>query len=336
MKPQHEQREVKVDKLIADDLQIRVEMQEECVEEYAAIYREGRKVLPPIVVFYDVMGDTYYLADGFHRVAAAKLNGTATILAEVYEGTFEDALRYALRANANNGIRRTNEDKLHALEIVWAKWDTLYRHEKRTTEDGLPSVRQLMSLCNVTNHFARTFIDKKKVCESHTPVESDDCGTQDNGALGDRALPDSVGGDHRAPRADRSPDATTVTHDHTEERNASVRDLLKQGKDRYGMDIPERILPAFLSREPRDIMKQLGELRKMVDDRHMHGDITYAHIGTDLLMKLEAAIRTVRFGMAHCVCRMCRGRGCGSCSDLGFQTRLQYGRVPREYKAENQ
>lgn len=316
-------KDVAIDNLRTENLQIRVEMQDECIEDYAAAYRERPEEMPPVVVFYDFMGDTYYLADGFHRVAAAKRAECTKIKAEVHEGTYKAALKYALGANAKHGLRRTNADKRNAMEIAWRNRATIFGAEK-------PTERQFAEICAVSNGTAHNFL-------------------ADIGLL---KLSKVVGGDSQAPRIQDSAEPTLddkcgrpgtsaptvldVTHDHTEERNASVRDLLKQGKDRYGMEIPERILPAFLSREPRDIMKQLGELRKMVDDRHMHGDITYAHIGTELLMDLEAAIRTVRFGMAHCVCRMCRGRGCGACSDLGFQTRLQYGRVPPEYKAENQ
>ena len=53
--------------------------------------------MPPIVVFQ--YAERFILADGFHRVAAARMNGCQKILAEIRQGTQADALRYALSAN---------------------------------------------------------------------------------------------------------------------------------------------------------------------------------------------------------------------------------------------
>jgi hypothetical protein len=48
---------------------------------------------PPVVVFDT--GDGLVLADGYHRVAAARYRGATTIKAEIRVGTREDALHYA-------------------------------------------------------------------------------------------------------------------------------------------------------------------------------------------------------------------------------------------------
>ena len=50
------------------------------VDEYAALYRHGTK-LPPVVVFFD--GADYWLADGFHRVLAARAAGRTKINASM-------------------------------------------------------------------------------------------------------------------------------------------------------------------------------------------------------------------------------------------------------------
>ena len=54
--------------------------------------------LPPIVVFDTVEG--LLLADGYHRVAAARRRGLETIEAEVRRGSRHDALRYAATVGA--------------------------------------------------------------------------------------------------------------------------------------------------------------------------------------------------------------------------------------------
>lgn len=59
--------------------------------------------LPPVVVFDT--GEGLLLADGYHRVAAARQRGQETIKAEVRCGSRHDALMYAARvAAAQQGI----------------------------------------------------------------------------------------------------------------------------------------------------------------------------------------------------------------------------------------
>jgi len=297
---------IKIDSLVTDNLQIRIGMNNERLEHYAAVYRETPDELPPVTVYYDACLDKHYLADGFHRVAATKLNKSDTILANVFEGTFDDALRFAVKANAKNGIHRTKDDMIHAMEIVWDNWNTLYRNEKRTTEDGHPSKRQLMSLCCVTDHLAFNFLQNKRVVDSTTP-------------------------DAEAPKAD----AVTVTREHLEERNPAVREKLKDGKDRFGIDIPERLKPAFQSREPKLLVRELNRIYDDLEEHRLNGDIVFAPFVGHAMTHLANLINTVRHGTVYCVCRMCRGRGCGSCNNLGFQTKAQYDRNPMEFKAEN-
>jgi ParB-like chromosome segregation protein Spo0J len=94
------------------------------VADYAEAMRNGA-VFPPVVVFHD--GTTYWLADGFHRVAAAKEAGKGELDAEVRQGGQRDALLFAAGANATHGLRRTNDDKRHAVAVLladeeWGRW----------------------------------------------------------------------------------------------------------------------------------------------------------------------------------------------------------------------
>ena len=99
--------------------QTRVKTDDEAISSYAAEMSHGA-VFPPIVVYFD--GTTHWLADGFHRYLAAKRNEEATIKAEVHAGGRSDALRYALGANATNGLYRNNADKRNAVEIALEEW----------------------------------------------------------------------------------------------------------------------------------------------------------------------------------------------------------------------
>lgn len=95
------------------------------VDSYASAMFDGA-VFPPVVV-YEENDETLWLADGFHRVAAAKQNAKETIQAEVRQGGQRDALLYAVGANATHGLRRTNADKRKAVLLLlrdeeWRQW----------------------------------------------------------------------------------------------------------------------------------------------------------------------------------------------------------------------
>lgn len=97
--------------------QIRVCLNEAVVAEYAELIANETH-LPPLCVFED--GTDYWLADGFHRWHALKKAGRTEALCHAYRGTRRDALLAAVRANHSHGLRRTNEDKRRAVEIVLA------------------------------------------------------------------------------------------------------------------------------------------------------------------------------------------------------------------------
>jgi hypothetical protein len=102
--------------------QARAVMNAEAIEEYAAAMLDGT-VFPAIVVFRD--GPTKWLADGFHRLAAAKSAGYIEIEADVREGGLESAIKHGLRANAAHGLRRTQADRRKAIETairIWPDW----------------------------------------------------------------------------------------------------------------------------------------------------------------------------------------------------------------------
>jgi hypothetical protein len=95
--------------------QARLNLNHEAVEDYSAAMKEGAE-FPPAVVFHD--GKDYWLADGFHRCAAADYAGINSIEAEVRTGSRREALRYALGANKQHGVRPTREDKRHAVNLA--------------------------------------------------------------------------------------------------------------------------------------------------------------------------------------------------------------------------
>ena len=58
---------------------------------------------PPVTVF--VGGGKHWLADGFHRVAAAECAGLDTIGAHIHNGDLRSAILHGVGANATRGLR---------------------------------------------------------------------------------------------------------------------------------------------------------------------------------------------------------------------------------------
>ena len=122
------------------------------VTEYAELMKEGI-TFRPIVVFFD--GETYWLADGFHRVSAYKSNGELEVTAIVNEGGQREAFIYAIGANNDGrGLSMTMEENRNNIitllkDAEWGKWSderiaqvvhtsrkTVYRIRKKLERQG--------------------------------------------------------------------------------------------------------------------------------------------------------------------------------------------------------
>jgi hypothetical protein len=146
--------------------QMRVELNNGHVETYAERMEAGDK-FPPVVVFHD--GSSHWLADGFHRVAAAQKVANdhltkgdhskwAQIDAEIKAGTRQDAIRHAISANKTNGLRRTNADKQIAVRAALAHpemksmSDQLIADEAGVSRVMVLNARQVVTVTTSTQH----------------------------------------------------------------------------------------------------------------------------------------------------------------------------------------
>lgn len=77
------------------------------VELYAEAMKDG-DTFPLPTVHTD--GTHYWLSSGFHRVAAQEANGAKEIECDIIEGNLDDAMFYALGANAKQGLPLSSED----------------------------------------------------------------------------------------------------------------------------------------------------------------------------------------------------------------------------------
>jgi hypothetical protein len=105
-------------------VQLRENTDTDAVSRYAQSYKDGEQ-LPPIVVFRD--GDDLYLADGHHRVAAAKRAQLTELHAIVKKGDRRAATLYAAGANGQHGLPLTNADKRKIVATLlgddeWKAW----------------------------------------------------------------------------------------------------------------------------------------------------------------------------------------------------------------------
>ena len=109
-------KKIKLSEIVTDaGTQVRAGLNEATVADYADALADGAK-FPPVVVFHD--GRRFIAADGFHRIHAALRIGATQIECDVRKGGKTDALKFALGCNAHHGLRRTNADKRHAVELA--------------------------------------------------------------------------------------------------------------------------------------------------------------------------------------------------------------------------
>ena len=119
------QQQIEISRItINDRVQQRVQLDEKVIFEYFEEIQGGQQ-FPPLTVFDD--GQDLILADGWHRYEAFKLADNDFVDVEIIKGTERDAILYAVGANADHGLRRTNADKRYAVETLlkddeWGQW----------------------------------------------------------------------------------------------------------------------------------------------------------------------------------------------------------------------
>lgn len=121
--------EISLDSLVAEGTTQMRGYDDKLVERYAQAMKDGA-VFPPVVVFAD--GSKFYLADGFHRVGAARALKRKTIEAQIHEpingeSPQRSAILYAVGANETHGRNRSADDKRRAVETLlkdpeWSRW----------------------------------------------------------------------------------------------------------------------------------------------------------------------------------------------------------------------
>ena len=118
-------------------IQCRATIDTGIVNEYAERMTEGDR-FPSIILFGTEKRS--WIADGWHRVMAFQQIGLVKVDADLRKGGRGDALKFALSANATNGLRRTNADKRRCVEIALREFPKL-------------SSRAIAEMCGVSDPF---------------------------------------------------------------------------------------------------------------------------------------------------------------------------------------
>lgn len=173
---------IELDSITTRGMQLREASDSAAVARYAEAYREGVD-LPPIVVFYDKLGDEsggdgiHYLADGHHRVAAAKRADLTELHAIIKKGTKRDAVLYAASANGQHGVPLTNDDKRRIVGVILAD------DEWRAMTD-----RALADMLHVSPHLVAKIRKTLPADQQTTVRKTKDGRTLDTKNIGKRTL----------------------------------------------------------------------------------------------------------------------------------------------------
>ena len=309
-------------------LQTRAGTDAETIDNYAEAMADGAQ-FPEGTVFTD--GAHYWLADGFHRVMAAKQNGRTVIAADVRKGTEDDAVVFGGTANNKQGKRPTRADVQHFLQMVWDRREAIF--------GGTPTGGNLAEKCGVSHTTGERFvrerlaempnepmISTRKKCELKMPER----GVSEGGSTAQNAqFPSMPTRPTQLIGANGKMYPVRPSIPTRPSRPAHVVPV-----DRYGTEIPVEINDAFEGGVLADVCVLISKarcaLRKGFEDKLPQ----FAAVRQDALVQLDNAYRFVSAAEPHCVCRMCQGTGCKACHERGWQTEEEYKRNPKEFKAE--
>jgi hypothetical protein len=107
---------IPTESLTTEGTQTRSQLDPDAVRDYKVLWEENYKHFPPCDVFFD--GTDYWVGGGHHRITAARQAGKAEMQCRVRQGTKNDAILFGFKDNDKNGVRRTNADKRHSVQMI--------------------------------------------------------------------------------------------------------------------------------------------------------------------------------------------------------------------------
>ena len=322
---------IKIDELDLS-LQTRAGTDAETIDNYAEAMADGAQ-FPEVTVFTD--GKRYWLADGFHRVMAAKQNGRTVIAADVRKGTEDDAVMFGGTANNKQGKRPTRADVQHFLQMVWDRRQSIF--------GGTPTGGNLAERCGVSHTTGNRFVNERLAempkapvraprtkCEVKMPTRPDKLIGADGKMYPVRPVRPVAPVRAVAPVA--APKAPVRNAPKAPVRPSKPAHVVPV--DRFGVEIPVEIQEAFDGSPLADILTCVSRARVALRKGFEEKDPAFAAVRQDALVQLNNAYNFISAAEPHCVCRMCQGQGCKACHNRGWQTEDEYKNNPKEFKAK--
>ena len=298
-------------------LQTRAGTDAETINTYAEAMADGAH-FPEVTVFTD--GTRYWLADGFHRVMAAKQNGKATISADVRKGTEDDAVVFGGTANNKQGKRPTRADVQHFLQMVWDRREAIF--------GGTPTGGNMAEKCGVSTQTGNRFVQEKLAAMPVAPTRS---------TMPMAQLPTRQNTPVQAPKMPTRPTqlvgANGKMYPVRPMPTRPERPVRQMPTDRFGTVIPVEIHAAFEGGALADLLSTVSKARVALRKAFEDGLPQFAAVRQDALVYLNNAYNFIAAAEPHCVCRMCQGNGCLACHERGWQTEEEYRRNPKEFQA---
>ena len=306
-------------------LQTRAGTDAETINTYAEAMADGAH-FPEVTVFTD--GTRFWLADGFHRVMAAKQNGKATISADVRKGTEDDAVVFGGTANNKQGKRPTRADVQHFLQMVWERREAIF--------GGTPTGGNMAEKCGVSNRMGQDFV-RAKLAEMQPPQlpsrrQIAEVPTRQIAGLPSRGTP-MVEAPKMPTRPTRLVGADGKMYPVRPMPTRPERPVRQMPTDRFGTVIPVELHAAFEGGALADLLSTVSKARVALRKAFEDGLPQFAAVRQDALVYLNNAYNFIAAAEPHCVCRMCQGNGCLACHERGWQTEEEYKRNPKEFQA---
>lgn len=293
-----------------EGLQIRVKMDQDVILDYADAMKAGKK-FPPLLTFFD--GESYFLADGFHRLHAAKELSLLKIACEVRDGTRADARLAACGANQEHGLQRKNQDKRQAVKVVLElrpEWSNrMIAEHVGVHHDMVGERRQLADSAssNVRN-----------------PRQSTGFGPPPT-------PPQRIGLDGKFRNAPPVKEPPPVPESPAESAGNEAIGLV----DAFGRHVPEDLAPLWHRRqEVQDALTAISRVRSTIRNAQESQDPLWTEINfSSALALLDRVYTEVDSTKPYVVCPMCQGIGCRACKERGLLGKYRYETViPRELK----
>ena len=318
-------------------LQTRAGTDAETINNYAEAMAGGAR-FPEVTVFTD--GKTRWLADGFHRVMAAKQNGAATVEADVRKGTEDDAVVFGGTANNRQGKRPTRADLQHFLSMVWERREAIF--------GGTPTGGNLADRCGVSRATGDRFVQERLAEMPKPPPRPTASKTQSRMPERPTRLVGANGRTYPVRPTPKMPSRAAAVPPAEPQRPRQngpkpcaavpqsavpASPARKVPVDRYGVEIPVEINAAFEGGALADLLAAVSKARVALRKAFEDALPQFAAVRQDALVNLNNAYAFIRAAEPHCVCRMCQGNGCRACHSRGWQTEEEYGRNPKEFKA---